>query len=150
MNTLFSGIVLLGVPIGASNPPSLTAEVQQTHGSPLLLVNGKPQSPLMFFGWAHGARPTPVDVMTAWRWCRVSFIAPEDNNDHCGVHVRVSTGPGTVWIDDAVFCEGGPQAVSQRNMLHCGDWECDRAAADKAWTLFVKCEAGAKADWRCC
>ncbi len=138
----------IGMTIGAASASALTARVERVNGSPTLLVNGKPRAPLMFFGWAQGAGPTLVNVSKAWRQYHVSFVAPEDNEGHCGVHVRVSTQAGAVWVDDARFYEGRFRPQGGENRLRCGDWEQDRATVEKAWTLFVKREAGAKADWQ--
>jgi len=140
-------VALVGATLGAAEAKGLTAEVRRVGGSVLLFVDGKPKTPLMFFGWAHGRRPTVVTLSKEWRQVHVSFIAPEDNEGNCGVHVRVSTGPGTVWVDDARFYEGPFAPQAKNDQLQCGDWECDRETAEKAWVLFVKREVGAKADW---
>jgi len=144
MVTTALSIVAIGITASAAG---LTAEVQPLNGSPTLFVNGKPTVPLMFFGWAAGARPTSVDLAPEWRPYHLSFVAPEDNEGHCGVHIRLATGPGAVWVDDARFYEGAFRPDAENEQLRCGDWECSRAEADQAWTLFVKTEAGAKAEW---
>lgn len=125
----------------------LTAEVKEHLGSPTLVVNGAPTVPLMLFGWDRGPAPTVVKLDGEWREYYVTFTAPEDNAGSCGVHLRFGNAPGTVWIDDTQFYEGGHRPDANKNRLKCGDWDCGRAAADEAWKLFVKTEAGAEASW---
>ena len=125
----------------------LTAEVKDHLGSPTLFVNGAPRSPLMFFGWDQGPGATVVRLGTEWAEYHVTFTAPEDNAGNCGVHLRFGNAPGTVWIDDARFYEGEYRPDAAEDQLECGGWECDRAAADHAWHLFVKTEEGAEASW---
>jgi len=145
--TVLLTVLAIHAGMGAAAAEGLTAEVRQVDGSAILFVNDEPRTPLMLFGWAGGARPTVVDLTKEWRQYHVSFVAPEDNAGQCGVHIRVGAGPGAVWVDDARFYEGGFDPGAGNAQLRCGDWECDRDAADKAWVLFVKEEVGAKAHW---
>jgi beta-galactosidase len=127
----------------------VTAEVKpQPDGSVLLFIDGRPRTPLMFFGWAGGPGPTVVHLTPEWRQYHTSFIAPEDNAGNCGVHIRVGNEAGTVWIDDAEFYGGPHRAKPGTNLLRCGDWDADRKTVGDAWVLFVKQDAGAKADWQ--
>ncbi|MBN1343691.1 MAG: beta-galactosidase [Phycisphaerae bacterium] len=140
-------LVALALVVRPTPVCALTAEVKPLHGSPTIFVDGKPQTPLMFFGWATDAGPTRIALAPAWRQYHVTFTAPEDNKGNCGVHIRVGSAAGTIWVDDAQFHEGPFRSWCADNRLLCGDWESDRPTADAAWTLFVKEEVGAKAGW---
>lgn len=139
--------VAIGILVAGTAAAELTTEVKDHLGSPALHVNGAPTVPLMLFGWDRGPGPTVTQLGPDWREHHVTFTAPEDNAGNCGVHLRFGNAPGTVWIDDVQFYEGGYRSGATDNRLKCGDWECSREAADDAWKLFVKTEAGAEASW---
>ncbi|MEA3364817.1 MAG: beta-galactosidase [Candidatus Hydrogenedentes bacterium] len=140
-------LLYVGATLFAAAAAELTTEVKNHLGSPTLFVNGAPTAPLMLFGWDRGPGPTVTHLGTEWRKHHVTFTAPEDNDGNCGVHLRFGNASGTVWLDDVQFYEGEYRPNAGENRLKCGDWECDRTAADQAWRLFVKIEAGAEASW---
>jgi len=134
---------------GVSAAHGLTAEVKpQPDGSALLFIDGTPRTPMMFFGWAGGPGATIVRLTTQWQEYHTTFDAPEDNTGHCGVHIRVGNTAGSVWIDDAKVCPGAYDPKGTSNMLRHGDWEADKATTSTAWTLFVKTDDRAAADWQ--
>ncbi|MFO7976065.1 MAG: beta-galactosidase [Candidatus Hydrogenedentota bacterium] len=140
-------IVLLGALLAGGASAGLTTEVKDHLGAPALFVNNEPTVPMMLFGWDRGPGATVVELDTAWREYHVTFTAPENNAGNCGVHLRFGNAPGTVWIDQVKFYAGEYRPDSRENRLECGDWECERAAADDAWKLFVKTDEGAEASW---
>lgn len=135
--------------MGTVNSLALTAEVKAHLGSPALFINGEPTAPLMFYGWAGGSRPYTFELDTAWRTYGFTFTAPEDNDAHLGVHIRLGgSGPGTVWIDDVRVCEGDRDDRDRPNLLQFGGWEGSREEVSRVWQLFTNQEAyGSDADW---
>jgi len=136
------------IALAAQTGAALEAAVKEYHGSPTLIVNGKPAVPLVFFGWAGQRGPEPVKIGTEWQQLSYSFTAPEDNAGTSGVQFRVGGGPpGTVWVDDVRMYPGEPQEKPPVNMVKFGDWERPKAEMDGTWCLFVKKEEGADAEW---
>ncbi len=135
--------------VAARVAPALTAEVRTVGGSPTLYVDGKPTSPLMFFGWASGGRPYTFVLDTEWKTYGFTFTAPEDNAGHFGVHIRLGgSGPGTVWIDDVRLVEGEEDDSAVANMLKYGGWEGNKEEIGHVWHLFTdKGRYGSEADW---
>ena len=126
----------------------LVAEVKEHRGSPMIHVNGKPVSPLTFYGWAGSQGVTAVTLGTEWRQYSVTFIAPEDNAGNAGVHFRVGgDGPGTVWVDDVRLCPGEKGAAPAGNCLRQGDFEGTREEVGQAWSFFQAKYAKAEAEW---
>lgn len=138
-------LCLLGVVPWHVHGAGLLAEVKTLHGSPTLFVDGKPRTPMMFFGWAGGGTATPITITTEWRPFRVPFIAPEDNNGHCGVHLRVGDVAGTVWVDEAKLYEGAYRPDARNEQVRCGGFEGDADPHARGWFLYVKRDVGAKA-----
>lgn len=128
---------------------AVTAEVKDLHGSPTLFVDGKPTSPLTFFGWASGGRPYTFTLDTEWKTYGFTFTAPENNEGNFGVHIRFGgSGPGTVWIDDVRVIEGPRDDPAARNMLRIGGWEGAKEEIGRAWRLFTdKASYGSEAEW---
>lgn len=145
MKTILWAVAVLGSVLGATSACALTAEIRTLNGSPTMVVDGVPKTPLVFFGWSRGNGPKEVALSTEWQQYHVTFVAPEDNDGRCGVHIRVGTEPGIVWLDDACFYEGDFRAGAVNEQLRASDWEANAADSDQAWTLFVKTDAGAKA-----
>ncbi len=138
--------VILATPRGAL---AVTAEVRTVDGSPRLFVDGKPTAPLMFFGWASGARPYTFVLDTEWKTYGFTFTAPETNEGHFGVHIRLGgSGPGTVWIDDVRLYEGERDDSASTNMLQYGGWEGAKEEVGRVWRLFTdKKHYGSQAEW---
>ncbi len=145
----FACLVALGGILMASQArAALDAAVKPHQGSPTIFVNGKPTSPLMFFGWATGAGPTAARIDTEWKEYSLTFIAPEDNEGHAGVHFRVGgAGPGTVWVDNVRLYPGPKVEEPTENLLRHGDWEASKEEIGQAWSLYQAEYAGADADW---
>ena len=128
---------------------ALVAEVRNVHGSPALILNGKPTVPMIFYGSIRNGGAKPVEIDTDWKEFGFTFTAPEDNVGSFGVHIRLGgDGPGTVWIDDARVVEGDGSNGSHKNMLKYGDWEGAKDEMSRAWCLFTNKEGyGSDADW---
>jgi len=137
--------IILG---GSTVSADLQAEVKDYQGSPTLFVNGEPRVPLVFYGWAGTRGAKVVTLGPEWQEYHLSFIAPEDNAGHAGVHFRVGGGPpGTVWLDNVQLYPGEKQDESPENMLTFGDWEGTKADMEQTWVLFQRTDEGADAEW---
>jgi len=143
-------ILLLGGTLVAANALALEAEVKPHAGSPVMFINGKPGSPIMFFGWAGGdGAPTPLAVTTDWKQYHLTFTCPEDVEDRGGIHFRLGGGePGTVWVDNVQFYPGAFTEQPTENYVRQGDWEGTRAQFENDWRLFCADYAKAEADWQ--
>ncbi|MCX5768836.1 MAG: beta-galactosidase [Candidatus Hydrogenedentes bacterium] len=125
----------------------LKAEVKPYKGSPMIHVNGKPVSPLMFFGWESGfVAPTDVLLSTEWREFSITVTAPEDTEGATGIHFRMGgEGPGTVWVDNIRVYPGEKMAQPAENWARGGDFEGSRDDVERDWRLFKTLEA--EASW---
>ena len=140
--------VLIGVLLMSTNAFALEAEVKGHLGSPTIFVNGKPTSPLMFFGWAARGGATVKTIDTEWREYHLTFTAPEDNEGSAGIHFRVGKdGPGTVWVDKLQFYPGEKVDDPPANWVRQGDWEGTKEEIGKDWTLYQAKYADADAEW---
>jgi len=143
INVLLSGVIAMANQAQAA----LVAEVKDHQGSPTIFVNGKPLSPLLFFGWEGGGGPTVKTIDTEWREYYLTCISPEDT-DRAGIHFRVGgDGPGTVWVDNVRFYLGPRVDEPAENWVRHGDWEGTKEEVGQDWTLFQADYAGAKAEW---
>ncbi|MBM3472310.1 MAG: hypothetical protein FJX75_03425 [Armatimonadetes bacterium] len=141
----FASLVVGGGPVAAAD---LRAEVRDHLGSPTLFVNGTPQTPLVFYGWAGSRGIKGVPVGPEWKEYSLTFTAPEDNAGQAGVQIRVGGGPpGTVWIDDCRLYLGPKQEHPTENLLRFGDWESARAEMAQTWVLFQRADEGADVEW---
>ena len=132
----------------ASECFGLTAQVKDHLGSPTIFVDGKPTSPLMYFGWAAGGGPNIVKIDTEWKQYHLTFTSPEDTDGASGVHFRVGKdGPGTVWVDDIQLYEGEKVKSPQENLIRQGDWEGTTEQLRADWTLYQAEYADAQATW---
>ena len=127
---------------------ALEVQLKDHLGSPTIMVNGKPTSPLVFFGWAGGSgRPTPARIDPQWQEYSVTFEAPE-NDTGAGIHFRLGgDGPGTVWVDNVRLYPGRKVGAPQNNMVRNGDFEITRDAFAKDWSWFHADYAKVDADW---
>lgn len=143
MSLSFLGVILMSI-----SSCALEAKVTNYQGSPMIFVNGKPISPLTFFGWEGGGGPTVKEIGTEWKEYSVTFVAPEDNEGHAGIHFRVGgAGPGTVWVDNVKLYPGVKIQDPKENWVREGDWEGTKEEISKHWSLFQAKYAGADADW---
>jgi len=137
------GAIAMRTPLQAA----LVAEVKDHQGSPTIFVNGRPISPLMFFGWAGGAGPTVKTLDTEWKEYHLTCISPEDTTQ-AGIHFRVGgDGPGTVWVDHVQFYPGPKVDSPPENWVRQGDWEGTPEEIQQDWSLFQAEYAGARAQW---
>ena len=124
---------------------ALEAHVETLDGVPTLMVDGKPEPPMMLFHTAGGG-PMAMDCRVGPKWQQFSFTftAPCDD-DKVAVHVRNITPVGNWFVDDASFHEGRPEAPKSENLLHGGDFEGEKLSA--AWTYFLNNSTGAAAEY---
>jgi beta-galactosidase len=131
------------------SPPAvaLEAEVKPYNGSPMIHVDGKPVSPLMFFGWESAlAQPTDVSLTTEWQEFSITVMALEDTDGASGIHLRMGgEGPGTVWVDNIRVYPGEKVADPGENWARGGDFEGSREEVAGDWHLFNA--TGAEATW---
>lgn len=127
---------------------ALTVQVKDHLGSPMIHVDGKPISPLMFFGWASGSGPVVREIGTQWQELHYTFTAPETTDGKSGIHFRVGgEGPGTVWVDN-VRCYPGPKVDNPaEDWVRQGSFEGTREEIEKEWSFFQADYAGARTTW---
>ncbi|MDQ1257967.1 MAG: beta-galactosidase, partial [Candidatus Hydrogenedentes bacterium] len=127
--------------------PALDAEVRTVDGSPMIHVDGKPNSPLMFFGWESGlGGPTQVALSTEWQEFSITVMALETTDGASGIHFRMGgEGPGTVWVDNIRVYPGERSDAPAENWARNGDFEGTRADIERDWNFFQRPEA--KATW---
>lgn len=123
----------------------LNAEVKAYNGSPMIHVDGKPISPLMFFGWESGlVQPTDVSLTTEWQEFSITVVALEDTEGASGIHFRMGgEGPGTVWVDNIRVYPGERTAEPGANWARGGDFEGTREDVERDWHLFTAEQAQA-------
>jgi hypothetical protein len=126
---------------------ALEAEIKDNAGSPMIFVDGKPISPLTFFGWESGiGGPTDVHLTTEWQEFSITVTALESTDGASGIHFRMGgEGPGTVWIDNIQVYPGEKSASPAANWARGGDFEGSREDVERDWQHFQT--AGAEATW---
>ncbi|HOC70044.1 MAG TPA: beta-galactosidase [Candidatus Hydrogenedentes bacterium] len=126
---------------------ALEVEVKPFQGSPMMHVDGKPVSPLMFFGWESGiGGATDVALTTEWQEFSITVVAPEDTDGDSGIHFRMGgEGPGTVWVDNIQVYPGEKVATPAENWARGGDFEGTREDIGRDWKVYRT--EGAEADW---
>lgn len=137
------GVFSMSFPIVA-----LEAEVKSLGGSPTIFVDGKPISPLMFFGWESGVGydPTDVELTTEWQEFSITVVSPEDTEKASGVHFRMGgEGPRAVWVDSVQVYPGSKTETPNVNWARNGDFEGTREDVERDWNFFQHAEA--KATW---
>lgn len=127
------GLLSIGVPAFA-----LEVSLKPCGGSPAIHVDGKPISPLMFFGWESGTGvPTDASLTTEWKEFSITVVSPEDTNGASGIHFRVGgEGPGTVWVDDVRVYPGEKVEEPAVNWARGGGFEGSRAEVEQEWCFF--------------
>ena len=126
---------------------ALEAEVKSYCGSPMIHVDGKPISPLTFFGWESGiGGPTSVNLSTEWQEFSITVVALETTDGASGIHFRMGgEGPGTVWVDNIHVYPGEKMNTPAENWARGGDFEGTREEVERDWNFFKT--AGAEAAW---
>lgn len=126
---------------------ALEVAVKPVHGSPMIHVDGRPVSPLMFFGWESPfGGPTCVELTTEWREYSITVVSPEDTNGASGIHFRMGgEGPGTVWVDDVRVYPGEKADPPPENWVRSGDFEGAHEEVERDWHFYQT--AGAEAAW---
>lgn len=126
---------------------ALEAEVKVHQGSPMIHVDGKPISPLTFFGWEGGiSGPTNVNLTTEWQEFSITVVSPEDTEGGSGIHFRMGgEGPGTVWVDNVHVYPGERVSDPGENWARNGDFEGTREDVEREWRFFQK--EGTAAAW---
>ncbi len=109
--------------------------------TPVLLVNGKPTAPMLFWGY-HA--PRPFVVGREWGRFSFSFVSPVDDPE-ATFHIHLALSTGTFWLDDVEVVESSPKGGRGRNVFGGGDFEGGEAQRDRFWNFFVG--HGAKARW---
>lgn len=138
----------LGVMVMCAHAFALRAEVKPLHGSPTIFLDGKPTSPLTFFGWAESSGPVSREIGTRWQEVWYTFVAPEDTKGQSGIHFRMGGfGPGTVWVDNVRFYRGPKVDNPAENWVRQGDFEGTREEITREWSFYQAKYAGADADW---
>lgn len=130
-------LILFTVCAMAPSLRAMTAEVKNHLGSPTIMVDGKPQTPLILWAFSTPQRAsTVVKANPRWQQYTTSFTAPQDDPGLCAIHLRMGGTTGTIWLDNVRFFEGDANATNPVNMLQQGDFEGSRAETDGAWVLF--------------
>jgi hypothetical protein len=124
---------------------ALDAEVKPYCGSPMIHVDGKPISPLTFFGWESGiGGPTAVNLTTEWQEFSITVVALEDTDGASGIHFRMGgEGPGTVWVDNIQVYSGEKVTSPGENWARGGDFEGTREEVEREWHFFKTAQAEA-------
>ena len=119
----------------------MTVSLLHREGVPILLVNGRPKAPMLFWGYHT---PRPFAVGREWRRCSFHFTSPVDDPEatFC-IYLALSTG--SFWLDDVEIVESAPEGGPGRNFFLGGDFEGGEAQRDKFWNFFVG--HGARASW---
>lgn len=126
----------------------LVAEVKDHLGSPTLFINGQPEVPFMFYGYADSAlQATRVEAGPEWQEVTIPFTAPEDNSGSCAIHMRVGDLAGKVWVDSVSLREVANGKPAEPNLVQMGDWEGEEVALRNHWTLWTNPDSGVKASW---
>ncbi len=131
---------LLSIPASA-----LEAELRNSNGSPTIFVDGKPTSPLMFFGWESGLTgPTWVNLTTEWQEFSITVMALENTDGASGIHFRMGgEGPGKVWVDNIHVYPGEKTDTPAENFARNGDFEGTREDIERDWNFFKRPETDA-------
>ncbi len=126
---------------------ALEAEIKPYGGSPMIHVDGKPVSPLTFFGWESGiGGPTVVNLTTEWQEFSITVVALENTDGASGIHFRMGgEGPGTVWVDNIRVYPGEKTTTPSENWARGGDFEGTREDIERDWHFFKT--AGAEGTW---
>ncbi len=127
---------------------ALEAAVSNLNGSPTIFINGKPSSPLMFFGWESGlGEATDVTLTTEWQEFSITVIALENTDAASGIHFRIGgEGPGTVWVDNVHVYPGEKMDTPPSlNWVRNGGFEGARDDIARDWSFYQRPEA--KAEW---
>jgi hypothetical protein len=113
----------------------------------MIHVDGKPISPLTFFGWEAGlGGPTDVSLTTEWREFSITVVSLEDTDGASGIHFRMGgEGPGTVWVDNVQVYPGERSTHPGENWARGGSFEGTREEVEREWHFFKT--AGAEAAW---
>jgi len=143
---LFLMCILLSLLLTA-NSDALKATVNPCCGSPMIHVDGKPISPLMFFGWESGANgPTDVTLTSEWQEYSITVVSPEDTGGDSGIHFRMGgEGPGTVWVDNIRVYPGEKAGEPAENWARGGDFEGSHEDIGRDWKVYMT--GGADATW---
>jgi len=123
---------------------ALDVTIKSAGGQPQLVVNGEPQVPLSFFGWALDQRQrTAVDA--GWREVNLRFVAEENTDGFIILFNRIDEGvPGSLWIDDLRVSAGSESVEPSARadpMEHCG------TELPAGWALTFGRNAGVDASW---
>ncbi|MCL4734434.1 MAG: beta-galactosidase [Candidatus Omnitrophica bacterium] len=146
-------ILLLSTAILACRPSTpgvsaMVAEVKDHLGSPTLFIDGKPEVPFMFYGYADSAfSPTRAETGPEWKEVVIPFTAPETNEGSCAIHIRVGDQAGKVWLDEVSLREVIDGKAAGSNLVQMGGWEEDESDLRNHWTLWANTGAGVKASW---
>ncbi|MFA6174517.1 MAG: beta-galactosidase [Kiritimatiellales bacterium] len=146
----FPLILFLGLTLAASGAAPLAVKISDTGGQPQFSVNGQPQVPMSFFGWALD-QPQRAATDANWRHASLRFVSPENstNGGFIILFNRLDEGiPGSVWLDDVRFYTGDADNSSGSNKIEDGDFEQSGGQLPAGVALSFGKNAGVEASWR--
>jgi len=136
---LFAWLSLFG-----SAASCLDVGIEPANGQPQLVINGDPQVPLSFFGWAL-EQPQRAAVDAGWREVSLQFVADEKTDGFIILFNRIDEGiPGSLWIDELRVSTGnetGKPAADSDVMEQCG------SQLPAGWAVTFGRSAGVDASW---
>jgi len=139
-----SFILLAGLGLFGLRAFCLDVAIKPANGQPQLVINGEPQVPLSFFGWAL-EQPQRTAVDADWREVNLRFVADENTDGFVILFNRIDEGiPGSLWIDDLHVSTGNEldkPAVGADLMEQCG------SQLPAGWALTFGRNAGVDASW---
>lgn len=139
-----TSLLLAGLALFGSHASCLDVAIKSANGQPQLVVNGEPQVPLSFFGWAL-EQPQRTAVDAGWREANLRFVADEKTDGFIILFNRIDEGiPGSLWIDDlrvSTGDEAGKPVDSEDVMEQCG------AELPAGWAVTFGRNAGVDASW---
>ncbi|MBI4978140.1 MAG: hypothetical protein HZC28_11695 [Spirochaetes bacterium] len=110
---------------------ALTAKVEVRNGAPLLVVNGTPVRPRIF--WGHGFGSGGDNPLTGrMEKHSFSFDAVTDDSQ-CTLHLRFGEDSGTIIVDDIIITDD-----TSGKDVYRSDFEGDAGAFTNAWNYWCK------------
>lgn len=137
-----AAFLVAGLEIFGLRASCLEVAIKPADSQPQLVIDGEPQVPLSFFGWAL-EQPQRTAVDADWREVNMRFVADENTDGFIVLFNRIDEGlPGSLWIDGLQVSTGdGRPLQSTDAMEKCG------AALPDGWAVTFGKNAGVEASW---
>lgn len=140
--TLFAWFALLG-----SKASCLDVGIRAVNDQPQMVINGEPQVPISFFGWAL-EQPQRTAVDSRWRHVKLQFVAAEGTNGFNILFNRLDEEiPGSLWLDDLHLSTGEAGKPGEQNPTAGGDMEHCGTGLPAGWAVTFGRNAGVDASW---